>query len=481
MITVSLTNLCKQIMNLKTINGYKIVLWMCLGVTVAHAQMPDFTGLVEKNSAAVVSINGRGERRERSVPRIPIPEESPLYEYFKRFFEELPDELPQGRRPLTAIGSGFIITSDGYILTNAHVVRGADEIIVGMKDRRELNAKVVGTDKRSDIALLKVEATDLPTVKIGDPKNLKVGQWVLAIGSPFGFEYTATQGIISALGRSLPSDSYVPFIQTDAAVNPGNSGGPLFNLNGEVIGINSQIYSRTGGYQGVSFAIPIDVAMDVFDQIKQYGKVARGWLGVMIQEVTPDLAQSFDLDQPKGALIGQVMKDSPAAKAGLQPGDIIIAFNNQPVETHKILPPRVGSIRPGTTVPVTIIRNRQEKTLSITIEELPDEPEKIATTERAISNRWNITVENLTAEQVKSGGEGVIVKRVGEGPAADSGIRVGDIIAQINRKDIKTVDEFEEQLNSLPAGKPVPVLIRRGENAQFLTVTITDARNESKK
>lgn len=442
------------------------LLWV--GTAVWAVEVPDFTRLVDQHSAAVVSINATGERPERPGSPFPsIPEDSPFYEYFKRFFEQLPEMAP--RQPLASVGSGFIISADGYVLTNAHVVEGTDKIIVGLSDRRHLPAKVIGADERSDIALLKIDATQLPTVKVGDPHKLKVGQWVLAIGSPFGFEHTATQGIISALGRSLPRDNYVPFIQTDAAVNPGNSGGPLFNLEGEVIGVNSQIYSRTGGYQGVSFAIPIDVAIDVAQQLKASGKVSRGWLGVLIQEVTTDLAQSFGLDRPRGALVGQVMQNSPAQEAGFQAGDVIVAFQDQPISHSSELPPLVGRTRPGTKVPVTVIRGGQEKALSVEIKELPEEPQRLAAVQPAATrNRLNVKVTD------QPNTKGVKVQEVEEGPAADAGIQPGDVIARLNNQEVANVAQFESLVKNLPAGKPFPVLIQRDEGALFLAVTIPE-------
>lgn len=449
---------------------------LLLLVTGARAtEIPDFTKLVEQHSAAVVSINATGERRSGKLelfPNVPIPEDSPFYDYFKRFFEQKPENAPR-QRPLSSIGSGFIISKDGYVLTNAHVVQDTDNVTVGMNDRKEWPARVVGKDSRSDIALLKIEAGNLPTVKIGDSNKLKVGQWVLAIGSPFGFDRSATAGIISALGRSLPSDNYVPFIQTDAAVNPGNSGGPLFNLEGEVIGVNSQIYSRSGGYQGISFAIPIDVAMDVAEQLKLNGKVSRGWLGVLIQEVTPELAQSFGLDQSRGALVGQVMKDSPAQQAGIKTGDIIIAFDGQTIVHSSDLPPIVGRIRPGTEVSMTLIREGKERTVSVKIQELPDDLQSQSAIEQPVKNRLGITVKELPAEQ-KATSQGVLVGDVDEGPAAGAGIQPGDIIVNLNGDDISDVSQFDALVKKLPTGKPLRVLIQRGSGRMFLALTLPE-------
>lgn len=451
------------------------ILGLCWSIAVRAAEYPDFVTLVEQYSPAVVSIQTKSEPRERpGRGRPPIPENSPFHDYFKKFFEQMPD-LPA--QPRSSVGSGFIISPDGYVVTNAHVVEDMDSIVVGLPDRSELPAQVIGRDKRSDIALLKVKTdANLPAVKIGDSGKVKVGQWVLAIGSPFGFERTATQGIISALGRNLPSDNYVPFIQTDAAVNPGNSGGPLFNLDGEVIGVNSQIYSRSGGYQGVSFAIPIDVAMEVVEQLKTSGKVARGWLGVLIQEVTPELAQSFNLDRPRGALIGQVMADGPAQKAGVKTGDIIVTFNNQPVRHSSDLPLMVGRTRPGVSAPLTVIRDGKEQTLTVQIEQLPEEPMlQQAIAEPSTRNRLGLNVTELPPDQRKPGSAGVLVKDVEEeGPAASAGIRPGDIIARVNNVDVNDVGQFAELVKALPAGRPIPVLIRRDNGALFLALTIPD-------
>lgn len=449
---------------------------MTAWAVVSAAQLPEFEALFQRNRDAVVSVSATGSRRSELSPEdIPIPEDSPFYDYFRRFFEQEPGRPSPRRRPQSSVGSGFIISDDGYILTNAHVVEDTEIITVGLSDRRELTAEVVGTDPRSDVALLKVDASDLPRVDIGDPDSLRVGQWVMAIGSPFGFDHTATQGIISGLGRNLPSGNYVPFIQTDAAVNPGNSGGPLFNLDGQVIGINSQIYSRTGGYQGVSFAIPIDVAMDVVDQLRDTGRVVRGWLGVLIQEVTSELAAGFGLDRPRGALVGQVMADSPAEKAGLKAGDIIVAFNDESVATSGELPPLVGRVRPGNESTVTIIRDGDEQELTVTIEELPDNPTRQAAVEpEPAPNRLAITVEELSDEE-RAEGSGVKVVEVEEGPAAEAGIRPGDIIVSLNKAEVENIEAFEQVAEELPIGKPFTVLIRRGDGTSFLAMTLPDA------
>ena len=341
--------------------------------------LPDFTVLAENNAASVVNISTKQKMvsqlsNKQGMPDLSeIPEGSPLRDLMKKFFGEygyqMPDENPEKR----SLGSGFIISDDGYILTNYHVVDGADQVIVRTNDRREYVAKVVGKDKRSDIALLKIDAKNLKAVKIGDSKDLKVGEWVLAIGSPFGFDHSVTAGIVSAKGRSLPSENYVPFIQTDVAINPGNSGGPLFNLDGEVVGINSQIYSRSGGFMGLSFAIPIDVAMNVAAQLKAKGRVSRGWLGVLIQDMNANLAESFGMDRPRGALIARVLPNSPSEKAGLQVGDVILEYNGIPIHTSSELPPLVGRSNVDEPATLKILRKGEERTVTVDIKELPAE------------------------------------------------------------------------------------------------------------
>ncbi|MGH8671472.1 MAG: Do family serine endopeptidase, partial [Burkholderiales bacterium] len=335
---------------------------MLFSAGVRAAELPDFTGLVDREGLKVVNVSTTQTLvRSPMLPQMPnLPEDHPFYDFFKRFG---PPQLAPREFEAKSLGSGFIISNDGYILTNAHVVMAADDITVRLTDKREFKAKVIGADKRTDVALLKIEAKGLPMVTMGNPDRLKVGEWVVAIGSPFGFESSVTAGIVSAKGRALPSDSYVPFIQTDVAINPGNSGGPLFNLSGEVVGINSQIYSRTGGFMGLSFAIPIDVAMGVADQLRTSGKVSHGWLGVMIQDVTEDLADSFGLNEARGALIAKVDTDSPADKSGLKPGDVILSFAGKPVQTSADLPRIVGNTKPGEQVAVTLWRDGASKIL----------------------------------------------------------------------------------------------------------------------
>ena len=328
--------------------------------------MPDFTELVAKQGAAVVNVST--SQTVRNEQQLPVPEDDPFYDFFRRFGPPQPREY-QSR----SLGSGFIITQDGYILTNAHVVDAAEDVTVKLTDKREFKARVIGSDRRTDVAVIKIEATGLPAVRIGDPNQLKVGEWVLAIGSPFGFESTVTAGIVSAKGRSLPQENYVPFLQTDVAINPGNSGGPLFNLKGEVVGINSQIYSRTGGYQGLSFAIPIDLAMKIKDQLQRYGKVSRGHLGVAIQELNQSLAESFGLKKADGALVANVGEGSPAAKAGLQAGDVIVGFNGKPIANSAELPLAVADVRPGETARIRVWRKGSVKDLAVVVGEAPQE------------------------------------------------------------------------------------------------------------
>lgn len=446
--------------------------------------LPDFTQLAEHNSPSVVNISTTQKiKRQTRLPenlQIPdLPEDSPLNDLFRHFFDE--DGNSPQERDAKSLGSGFIISDDGYIMTNNHVVRDADEVIVLLSDRREFTAKVIGADERSDVALLKIDARNLPIVKIGKSKDLKVGEWVLAIGSPFGFDHSVTAGIVSAKGRSLPRENYVPFIQTDVAINPGNSGGPLFNLDGEVVGVNSQIYSRTGGFMGLSFAIPIEVAMNVADQLKNKGHVTRGWLGVLIQDVTAELAESFNMDKPRGALVSQVLPDSPASKAGFEVGDIILKFNGDEVDHSKDLPPLVGRTPVETAVPVRVLRKGKVQTLKVVIGELPasDEISSAAPDKpkAAKPNRIGVTVTALTdAERKKRelGKGGVLVNQSG-GAAARSGIRAGDVIVMLNNMDINSVEQFEKLIKDLPANRSIPVLVNRPRSGPvFLALKITD-------
>jgi len=404
--------------------------------------LPDFKGLVAKKGQAVVKVTVTARKPSATgIGNLPNFNEEALPEFYRRFFEELPNlpRAPQRDSPSSGFGSGFILTDDGYVVTNAHVAKDAVEIQVALPDRREFDAVLVGIDERTDVALLKVEANGLPTLPLGDSDALKVGQWVLAIGSPFGFEYTATQGIVSALTRNLPNESYVPFIQTDVAVNPGNSGGPLFDLDGNVVGVNSQIYSRSGGYMGLSFAIPINIVESVVRQLREKGYVSRGWLGVTIQEVDVALAESFGMDKPEGALVAQVTEGSPAADAGIQAGDVILQFNSGVVARSADLPPLVGSTDVGETVDVRVLRNRREITIGVAIRELVEErPE---TTPVGVDN-------------------GVIVTEIeSDSIAALSGIAKDDIVVSINQVSITSMAQFRRVVGSLQSGQTVAVLI----------------------
>jgi serine protease Do len=446
------------------------------GASTAVARaVPDFTALVEKEGAAVVNITV-----ERATPAADSREGPPqgrgqqLPFPFSPFgqspFGQMPQPMPQ-----TAQGSGFIIKPDGYILTNAHVVGSGGEVTVRLTDKREFKAKVIGADPRSDVALIKIDAKNLPVVQIGDANKAKVGEWVAAIGSPFGFENSISAGIVSAKGRALPDESIVSFIQTDVAVNPGNSGGPLFNLNGEVIGINSMIYSRTGGYMGVSFAIPIDVAMDVANQLQSNGKVTRGRLGVQIQGLSQELAKTFGMKEPKGALVASVEPGSPADKAGFKSGDVILEFDGKPVTESRELPRMVAMTKPGTEAKVKIYRQGEEKNLTVSVGEM--KPEKTAAAERSQAapetGKLGLAVQDLTAEQkdqleVKGG---VVVGAV-QGAAAKAGIQEGDVVLAVNGEPIQSAKQFKQLIDKAAEGKPLALLIQRGENRLYVPVTV---------
>ena len=441
--------------------------------------LPDFTQIVEQHGASVVNISTTESHSTQGQPRVPkLDENDPFYDFFRRF---IPQD-PQGPREYESqsLGSGFIISSDGYILTNSHVVDSADEITVKLNDKREFKARVIGADRRTDVALIKIDASGLRPVTFGDPNKLRVGEWVLAIGSPFGFENTVTAGIVSAKGRSLPQETFVPFLQTDVAINPGNSGGPLFNLKGEVVGINSQIYSRTGGFMGLSFAIPIDVAMDVQNQLRTTGHVSRGRIGVVIQEVTKELADSFGLDRPRGALVNAVEKGGPAEKAGVQTGDIILAFNGREVENSIDLPRIVAATRPGTQADIQVWRKGAPQQVTVAVGEIPTEkiagvpapkgPEKPV----IAANRLGLVVSDLPQEKrreldVKGG---VVVDEVRGEPRGD--VRPGDVIVAVTAKgvttDLKSADQFDKLLARLEKGTTLTLQIRRGEINVFATI-----------
>ncbi|OYY94754.1 MAG: protease Do [Hydrogenophilales bacterium 28-61-23] len=449
--------------------------WLALlGITLSFvaggvsAQLPDFTDLVEKQSPAVVNIATMQNSRQRTrKPRMPEPDE--MFDLFRRM---MPPEGQVMLPPKRGQGSGFLISPDGYILTNTHVVDDVDEVVVKLNDKREFRAKVIGTDARTDVALIKINADKLPAVSIGDPNKLRVGEWVLAIGAPFGFENSATAGIVSAKGRSLPQENYVPFIQTDVAVNPGNSGGPLFNLRGEVVGMNSQIISRSGGYMGLSFAIPIDVATDVAEQLKTRGSVQRGRLGVTIQEVTSDLAESFGLKSPHGALIADVEAGSPAEKAGVQVSDIVLKFDGKPVNSSIDLPRLVGATTPGARATLTIWRKGEERELSVKVGEMTDAKVAVKAPEAKKTNRAGLAVSELTREQksILKITNGVLVDEA-TGPAARAGIQSGDVIVAVNNQGVNTPDEVALLLNDT-SRNTAALLVKRGEDAHYVSLRL---------
>jgi len=451
-------------------------------VVAQKKELPDFTGLVEKYGAAVVNISTVQSQRDAMAQLFPdmpnIPEDSPLYEFFRRHMQ--PFSAPRKAEP-RSMGSGFIISADGYILTNAHVVDSADEITVKLNDKREFVGEVIGTDKKTDIALIKIEAEELPKVHTGDPDELRVGEWVVAIGSPFGFENSVTAGIVSAKGRSLAQENYVPFIQTDVAINPGNSGGPLFNMDGEVVGINSQIYSRTGGFMGLSFAIPINVAIDIANQLKTSGTVRRGRIGVMIQEVTKELAESFGISDTRGALVVSVEKDGPADKAGIMPRDIILDFNGFDVEISSDLPRIVGNTTPDSSVAVKVWRDGSVKTMKVTVGEIPTDVtdrghQKKQDKKSDTSNRLGLVLGELSNPMKKQldVDNGIVVEDVQPGIASQAGIRKGDVIVGFNSKDVKNVDQFNQLLEKTDEGRTIALLIKRGDLTTFITMKLED-------
>jgi serine protease Do len=447
-----------------------VVLYLVAGCQPQASTLPDFTQLVEDNAAAVVNISTE-KKAQAGAGNRQIPE------MLRRFFDGMEEHMPAPDAEAESLGSGFLISSDGFILTNHHVVADASRIIVRMQDRSEKEAELIGSDPRSDLALLRIEGKGLPSVKIGSSSDLKVGEWVLAIGAPFGFDSTVTAGIVSAKGRSLPSENYVPFIQTDVAINPGNSGGPLFNLDGEVIGINSQIVSRNGGFMGLSFAIPIDMAMEVVAQLKDNGRVSRGWLGVLIQPVSRELAESFGLDKPSGALVSQVMAGSPAEKAGFEVGDVVVQFNGQDIGLSSQLPQLVGLLPPGSKAEVVVVRNGKRKTLHLTVAELPEDlaGSPAATEKEKIgAATLGLRVEALTKEQLAalSLDHGVKVVEVTEGAGARAGVRRGDVLVSLNNRPVKDPQGLAKQLADLPDGAVVPVLVQRGASPMFLALRL---------
>ncbi len=446
--------------------------------------LPDFAKLVEEQGPTVVNISTTQMRQAQSQqgqggPQ--IDEDDPFYEFFRRFAPRQPNQGGPRSPEAQSLGSGFIVTPDGYILTNAHVVEGADEITVRLTDKREFKAHLIGSDKRTDVAVIKIEATGLPAVRIGDSSHLRVGEWVVAIGSPYGFDNTVTAGIVSAKGRSLPQENYVPFIQTDVAINPGNSGGPLFNLRGEVIGVNSQIYSRTGGYMGLSFAIPIDVAMDIQRQLRGTGKVSRGRIGVVVQEVSKDLADSFGLPKASGAFVAQVEKGGPADKAGVEAGDVILRFDGKTVTSSGDLPRMVGATKPGTRSTLHVWRKGGGRDIAVVVGELPDE--RIASRDRSpngakkdeqAANRLGLVMSEVTAELKARLGinAGLVVEEVRGNPRGD--VRPGDVVLSVIAKgktvELSTVEQFNKLLGALDKSAVMTLQMRRGDSNVFSTI-----------
>ena len=467
-------------MNVWIIRTTTLMLGLWLTIPATARDLPDFTELVENNAAVVVNISttrkspksaARSPGRQKEVP----PE---FQDFFRRFFENTPQQ--NNSRAMHSMGSGMIYSSDGYIVTNHHVVENSEDIIVRLSDRREFNAELIGSDSLSDLALLKIEAEDLPTAQFGDSYELKVGQWVLAIGSPFGFEHSATAGIISATGRSLPRENYVPFIQTDVAINRGNSGGPLFNLDGQVIGVNAQIYSNTGGFIGLSFAIPINMVSEVISQIKKDGHVARGWLGVYIQEITRDLAGSFGLDRPKGAIVSEITEDSPASNSDLQVGDIILKFKDQEVEDSSSLPPMVGRTAPGETVDIEVLRDGESHTIEVEIGELERDPDTEAgeNPESEAPDKAEMLGMQLQAlpealkERLGLKDGGVVVQKVIGEPARSAGVQAGDVIQMFAGEKVESPEQIASLAEDLSSGQSYALLVQRKTGARFLALSI---------
>ena len=470
-------------MNISFIKSYAIIaiivvtFFVIPGPSYSNPSYPNFTEVVEKNIPAVVIVHAKkkilgNNNINQSMPN--LPEE--LKPFLDKFFDG-ENGNPSEPRKAPSFGSGFILTKDGYIMTNNHVIANSDEITITMSDQTELSAKLVGSDERSDLALLKVDADDLPTVNIGTSENLKLGEWVLAIGSPFGFDHTVTAGIVSGKKRNLPNESYVPYIQTDVAINPGNSGGPLFNLKGDVVGVNAQIYTRSGGFMGVSFAIPAETLSNVYKQLKKDGKVKRGWLGVYIQEVDKDLAISFGLDKPKGAVVAKILDKSPAQKSGLMQGDIILSFDNKDVKKSKDLPLLVGSTEVNRSVKVKILRNKSIVYKNITIEELPEDNQIASMREKPVDNK---TISGLTVSDINENTKkslniygGIKVDEISSEQLNQSKIQVNDIITHINNKPIFNVKDFSKKIQNIKDNSVANLLVYRNSTPVYLAIKIS--------
>jgi len=462
---------------LKKLSGFiVIVLGVAIAATAYAKELPDFTELVEKQGSSVVNISTTQIiRNAQGLPN--IPENDPIYEFLRRFAPQIPREQESH-----SLGSGFIISADGYIMTNAHVVDSADKITVRLTDKREFGAKVIGADKRTDVALIKIEATGLPKITVGDPDKLKVGEWVVAIGSPFGFDNSVTAGIVSAKGRSLPQDNFVPFIQTDVAINPGNSGGPLFNMSGEVVGINSQIYTRSGGSMGLSFAIPIDVATQVVDQLRTSGKVTRGRIGVTIQELTRELAESFGLSKPAGALVSGVEKNGPADRAGIEVSDVILKFDGKQINSATDLPRIVAVTKPGNKVVIDLWRKGASKQITVEVAEMSEDG-KLARAAKKFTDdaakaisRLGIAVSEFSKEQLHElqieGG--LLIEDVTGSAPRDAGLQQGDVLLAIGNTPIRTLKQFNDILRKVPKGRNVALLIRRGDAASYVAIRLDE-------
>ena len=445
---------------------------------IASASLPDFATIVEETSPAVVKIIAQA-KAPSVADREQLEELEQLPDALRRFFQDREPQMPRAG----GTGSGFIISKEGYIVTNHHVVAQADEVIVRLSDRREFDATVIGTDQRSDLALLQVDATDLPFLQLGKSSELRVGEWVLAIGSPFGLDYSVTAGIVSAKGRSLPTErgeNYVPFIQTDVAINPGNSGGPLFNLQGEVVGVNSQIFTRSGGSIGLSFAIPSKVVRNIIEQLKVNGEVVRGWLGVSIQNVDRTLAESFDLDRPRGALVAQVGKDSPAERAGIESGDIIVEVDGEQIEVSADLPHVIGLIAPGLKVPVSVIREGKERSIRVEIGAL--EANEVPSVVAKASEPGTLQALGMVVRELQETDEnpsglrgGVLVTKVDDESAADeSGVRAGDILTRVGRTPISRLADMESAIEQIKPGDSLSLRLIRQGSPQFIGIKVPE-------
>ena len=460
-------------------------LWVCMvalltvGQAASAQGLPDFTELVEEAAPGVVNISTSRTVQRSSAPGFEGFGGQEIPEIFRHFFGDSFPTPPNGGEGRSeqrqSLGSGFVISEDGYVMTNAHVVQDADEILVRLNDRRELSAEVIGSDPQTDVALLKIEATDLPTLSLGDSDDLKVGEWVAAIGSPFGFDHSVTAGIVSAINRTLPRDAYVPFIQTDVAINPGNSGGPLFNLEGEVVGINSQIFTRSGGFMGVSFAIPINVAMDVAEQLREDGRVNRGWLGVMIQPVSQDLAESFGMESAIGALIADLDPEGPAAQGGLQAGDVILEVNGEEVERSSTLPRLIGRGAPGTEVELTLMRDGEEITESVELGSWPDAEQPQTQANSNDQTRLGVMVAEIDEamrEQLNISG-GVEVRQVEpDSVAANAGIQPGDVLVSIDHRSVSSSEELVSIVEELPTDRAIPIRLFREGRSLFVALRL---------